>query len=327
MMRSTNRLASRLSISAVTEAHLAAIALVSCCLLGSMAGCVSRGSDPVAVAQVAVRANPDLELLATDERQAVLTVRDKRTGRILTVGAEAVVAGTAFRDLNATAPPAQPSAARTELPPASPTASDAERNAGAPTPGARVSAAPPSGGKKNRPAVPVESETTGSVPADTQPGTTSVGRAPREPLRSEEGAAAAPAAGTAPPDGRSPSTQSPSAGASLDESRLQRRTTPVQCAGADTVRLDRVWLEVDRVAIQALGKCGVHITNSHIVGRVAVQATGNTTVTIENSIIEGRVAIQAAQTSSISAQSSTIRGRVVKLQNGAVRDLGQNVWR
>ena len=327
-MRSTNRLVSRFSISAVTDAHRAAVvALVSCCwLLGSMVGCVSGGGDPVAVAQVAVRANPDLELLATDERQAVLTVRDKRTGRILTVRADAVVAGTAFRDLNATvAPTGQRGAAGSELP----LAPDAARNAGASTPGARIAAAPPSGEKRNRPAAaPVESETAGSVPADTAARTTSAGRAAGAPLRStEEAAGAAAQTGAPPASGAAPPAQSPSTGASIDESRLQRRTTPVQCTGVDTVRLEGALLEVERVAIQALGKCAVQIRNSRIVGRVAVQATGNTAVTIDNSIIEGSVAIQAAQTSVVTVRSSTIRGRVVKLQQGLVRDAGQNDWR
>jgi hypothetical protein len=48
-----------------------------------------------------VRANPSLELVATDERQSVLTVKVKRSGRVMTVSAADVVAGTAFRDLDA----------------------------------------------------------------------------------------------------------------------------------------------------------------------------------------------------------------------------------
>lgn len=161
----------------------------------------------------------------------------------------------------------------------------------------------------------------GWVSAEPAAGTTSVDRSARAPL-----GIAARAAGGAAATGASPSTQAPD-GARIDESRLQRRTAPVQCKGVDTVRLDGVLLQAERVAIQALGKCGVQITNSRVVGRVAVQATGNTTVTIENSIIEGRVAIQAAQASAVTVRSSTVQGRVVKLQRGMVRDSGQNVWR
>ena len=91
---------SRLQLSTVFRV-LAVLSVPSCVwLLASTIGCsAERPHDPVEIAQIAVRANPSLELLATDERQGVLTVRVKRTGQILTVHAADVTAGTAFRDL------------------------------------------------------------------------------------------------------------------------------------------------------------------------------------------------------------------------------------
>jgi len=254
-------------------ARPAAVAgLVTCWLLGATIGCASRTDNNVSVAQVAVRANPALELVATDERQAVLTVRVKRTGQILTVRADDVVAGTAFRNLDLTEAAAPAAAA--PVPSAEPTAAAAQP---APRP------APPTGVK--------------AAPA--------------------KGAAAPP-----PPAAPKPSGVD---GARIDESRLKPRTEPVHCTGANSVRLDGVLLRADRVAVQAVGQCAVYITNSHIVGRVAVEAAGDTTVTIENSIIEG--VVQAAGRSTITTKSSTIQGRVQKSQNGAVRDLGQTIWR
>jgi hypothetical protein len=333
-MASTNRFASRLSIAS-RAAHLAAgAALVACSL--SMIGCSSKAGDAVAVAQVAVRANPELELVATDDRQAVLTVRVRRTGRILTVRADDVVAGSAFRDLDTTAArPDPPPAAATPPAPAAP--AGPARQAERPAADAPVAVVQSTGeGKKRQAAAPVKSNDTRSAPAETSSAPASTGSSSRAVPRTAEQPAETPkasdlsASAQTPPARRvSPSPQSPRSsagdGASIDDASLQRRTNPVQCRGAETVRLDGVLLQTDRVAIEAMGKCGVHITNSHVIGRVAVQALGEATVTIENSIIEGR--IQATQTSTISARSSTIQGRVMKLQGGTVRDLGQNVWR
>ncbi len=67
------------------------------CNAGSAAGDVEK-------AQIAVRANPALELVATDERQAVLTVKVRRSGRVITVSAADVISGIAFRDLESDAP-------------------------------------------------------------------------------------------------------------------------------------------------------------------------------------------------------------------------------
>jgi hypothetical protein len=74
---------------------------VCVCMTALAVGCSSaKSSDAVEKAQIAVRANPALELVATDERQGVLTVKVKRSGQMLTVTATDVVAGTAFRDLD-----------------------------------------------------------------------------------------------------------------------------------------------------------------------------------------------------------------------------------
>jgi hypothetical protein len=136
---------------------------------------------------------------------------------------------------------------------------------------------------------------------------------------------AAPNAGVAPSIQAAASTQPAAAGATLDEAKLKPRTAPVHCAGVESVQLDGVLLKVDRVAIQALAECKVHITNSHIVGRVAVMAAGKAAITFENCLIEGT--LQLAGDSVTSIKSSTVRGRVRKLQTAEMKDLGKNLWR
>src|SRR5947208_11515 len=82
--------------------HLFVLAGATVCMCVTALGCSSAGTaDAVEKAQIAVRANPSFELVATDERQGVLTVRVKRSGQMLTVSVGDVVAGTAFRDLDA----------------------------------------------------------------------------------------------------------------------------------------------------------------------------------------------------------------------------------
>jgi hypothetical protein len=345
-MQGTNRLASKVSIWLCAARHLATVVAVASCalVLGVSGGCVSRGGDAVSVAQVAVRANPDLELLATDERQAVLTVRVRRTGRVMTVRADDVVAGSAFRDLNASAatpgpqatagpdaappsvaptPSAAASSAPTSAPPAASAPASASRRVEASTPGASVSISRPSSEARKQPAAaPVEPAPRRETTPETPTGTASTERAAPAQARSPEQVSPAATPRSAPP-----SSSSRQAGANIDESRLERRKDPVRCIGSETIRLDGVLLEADRVAVEALGKCAVHITNSRVVGRVALQVAGDSNVKIENSIIEGSVAIQASQTATVEAHASTIRGRVRKLQSGEVKDLGENVWR
>src|SRR5262245_42174572 len=83
----------------------AAPIVVSFCLFSP--GCsAGNASGDVEKAQIAVRANPSLELVATDDRQGVLTVKVRRSARVLTVSVADVISGVAFRDLDSDAPAA-----------------------------------------------------------------------------------------------------------------------------------------------------------------------------------------------------------------------------
>lgn len=298
-----------------------AASVASACLAGLLSACSGRGDDPVSVAQVAVKANPSLELVATDERQGVLTVKVKRTGQILTVHASDVVAGTAFKDLDAAAP----SSSTVSAMPSDPAVAVTQSGRTTTVTTGRVS----TGGAAD--GVSVAQDPSGALTVRTPGGTISVGSsantaalAPRAPAATAQ--SSSPGTQTAPP-ARSGASPSDEPGAHIDESRLERRTRPVSCVGLNEVRLENVMLRVDEVAVQAAGGCNIRITNSHIAGRVALEAAGNTSFTIENSIIEGQIAIEAAGSARLSVKSSTVRGGVQKMQNATVRDLGQNLWR
>jgi len=284
--------ASRLPIPAKAR-RLASCALIACSLLAVGAvGCSKSGDDRVSVAQVAVRANPDLELVATDAQQGVLTVRVRQTGQVLTVRVDDVIAGTAFRDLAAA-----PSAAAAPA-----AAAGAVANPSAPVAPAAAKAA-------NAQAAPPATDDASTRMTDARERLRGAGRR----LGSTSPQAA--------PQGAPPVAEP------RDATARRRQSTPVLCSGNQTVRLDHVLLDVDAVAVSANGGCRVSITDSRIMGRVGVAVNGKASVTIERSDVVGVVAFQVSGDGEVSVQSSTIEGSVQSRLKSGVRDLGQNVWR
>jgi hypothetical protein len=336
-----NDVKNRLEPSTVSRV-LAVLSVSSCIwLLASTIGCgADRSRDPVEIAQIAVRANPSLELIATDERQGVLTVRVKRTGQILTVHAADVTAGTAFRDLESST--GAPSASSVSASGSSVSGSSTTMSAG---PGPR-SAGAASRTEAGRTEVAsaghrdVIRETTGGVRVVTDSATGRVSIT--TPTARVVAGGTQVAAGTGqslPPEAKSEKSEeaaSPSAaqsaqsgpGAHIDESRLERRTRGVVCVGSQGVQLEGVLLRVEDAAIQVTGPCKITIRNSHIAGEIAVQMTGSGVVTVDNSIIEGRsAAFQLAGDAVVEVRASTVRGAVQSVQNAKVRDQGGNLWK
>jgi hypothetical protein len=326
-----NDVKSRLQPSTVFRV-LAVLSVPSCVwLLASTIGCsADRSRDPVEIAQIAVRANPSLELIATDDRQGVLTVRVKRSGQILTVRASDVTAGTAFRDLESS----------TGAPSGSSVSGSSPSMSGSPVPrssGAASKTDATSAGHRD-----IVQETPGGVRVVTDSAT---GRVSITTPTARVVAGGAPlTAGTGqslPPEAREARSQREAtserearsekgdeAGAHIDESRLERRTRGVVCVGSQGVQLDGVLLRVEDAAIQVTGPCKISIRNSHIVGEIAVQMTGSGVITIDNSIIEGRsAAFQLAGDAVVEVRASTVRGAVQSVQNAKVRDQGGNLWK
>ena len=291
----------------------AGIALCSAAI-GVTSACGGSTTD-VEKAQIAVRANPALELVATDERQAVLTVKVKRSGRTLTVTAADVIGGVAFRDLDAESPGEPltvqrnaPGTSRVDATTSGGTASVGQSGVDASTPGGQVSIRSGGGGISVSGAGGQVKVGGGSVGAQANSGRRGAAAVPERP-----GSTSAAPSG----DGR---------GAVIDESRLEQRSRPVACTGDNNVTLSNVLLRVDGVAVQGVGSCDIRIRNSHIIGDVAVQVTGSTNVAIENSIIEGRVALSLTGSADMSVKSSTIRGPVQRIGSTQLKDLGGNVW-
>ena len=288
---------------------------IALCLAAGLSFACSGGTGDVEKAQIAVRANPALELVATDERQAVLTVKVKRSGRVITVTAADVIAGTAFRDLDAEPAGGQltvqrnaPGTPRVDATAPGAPASGSESGVGASAPGGQVSIRSGGGGVAVSGAGGQVKLGGGAVVAQSNPG-----RREAAPERSSAASPSAPPSG----DGR---------GAVIDENRLEQRSRPVACTGDNNVTLSNVLLRVDGVAVTGVGSCDIRIRNSHIIGDTAVQVTGSTNVAIENSIIEGRVALSLTGSADMSVKSSTIRGSVQRVGPTQLKDLGGNVW-
>jgi hypothetical protein len=320
-----NDVKSRLQPSIVFRV-LAVLSVPSCVwLLASTIGCsADRTRDPVEIAQIAVRANPSLELIATDDRQGVLTVRVKRTGQILTVRASDVTAGTAFRDLESST--GAPSASSVSGSSPSMSGSPVPRSAGAASkteatsPGHRDIVQETPGGVRV-----VTDSATGRVSITTPTARVVAGGTP---VSAGTGQSLPPEAREARSEREPRSEKSEEAGAHIDESRLERRTSGVVCVGSQGVQLDGVLLRVDDAAIQVTGPCKISIRNSHIVGEIAVQMTGSGVITVDNSIIEGRsAAFQLAGDAVVEVRASTVHGAVQSVQNAKVRDQGGNLWR
>jgi hypothetical protein len=313
-------------------------------LVAATVSCAGGSSD-IEKAQIAVRANPSLELVATDDRQGVLTVRVVRSGRMITVKAADVVAGTAFRDLDADAaaaqtPPPAPAAPAPPTPPAtSPgTATTRGGSEASPAPQQRITAS------NERGQIAVSRSGTG-LAVESPRGRVTIDRgnisASRPDARVDVTRGTPPASAPSPapppdrqaearppePAGRGGSQGAARAGADIDESRLQRRPRAVACVGREVIELTDVLLRADAVAVMASGDCEVRIKNSHIAGSIGVQVAGGGNVTIENSIIEGPVALQLAAGGIVSVQSSTIRGQVQRAGAVTLRDKGGNLFR
>jgi hypothetical protein len=267
-----------------------------CCGLALLTtlGC-SRGVGDVETAQIVVLANPSLELIATDERQGVLTVRVAGTGQMMTVRAAEVVAGRAIHDLDANVaalmrepagPQTQPTAQASMAP--APIATPSESRSAVAT-RLRVAASN----------IRAQVATTASATSDTN-----------APDRAAARAAAS----------------RPHIGANIDVSLLKRRAGPIVCADNRTIALDGVLVRSGIAALLISGNCDVQIRKSHIVGKIGIEVSGNADVSIDNSIVEGTIALEIAGNSTVSVRSSTVRGAVQRTGIGMMRDLGGNVF-
>ena len=314
----------------------------------------SGGKSDLEVAQVAVRANPALELVATDAQQGVLTVRVKATGQLLTVKASEVNAGTAFTNVSleasTTAAPAPAAPAEGAAPAAAPSSSPAQGTSS----GVAVSATrdvDTRGGTVERVKKETSVNTAGGVRVDASSTTTERGRTSSARVTTPGGlvidvpqagqatvtTGGRPATPAAKPAAAPPATPATAPGAGpvadlspmFDESRLKRRSAPASCRSGQDASLIGVLLEVDGVAVTVGGGCNMRIRGSLIVGgdtTIVVEDGGN--LYVEGSDIQSRgVSVRLDKGSNGYLGKSVFRGRVATQAGANMFDQGGNTWK
>ena len=273
-------------------------------LLGviSLAACTARGDKRLEAAKTLISADPNLEIVATDERAGVITVRVKSTGQITVLKAEDVQAGKLLKQAGA--------GEKAEATPGE----GIQIEAG----GAKVKVTDGSGGKEGLRIDGADgtSVTIGgsedAVKIDTPGAKVRVGGGRKE------GAVAVATPGASLPVG---------GGGARSERPIRRRLAePVTCRADQNLRLEGVRIEVPGDAVIADERCNLSIIDSEIVaGGWAVLTRGDADVIIENSLIDGgQGAVSVGGAGDVKARSSTLRGRISRSGAGDFHDLGGN---
>lgn len=295
----------------------AALTLIAAC---SQAG---AGHGQLSWAQAALERNPNIEVIAVDQRAGTLKVRLKLSGVTRVLAADQVV-GTVPQaiDRGAASPvnPAEAAGARS-----APTGSEAmdvaDSEAGAPV----ESQAP-------APAAPAASATQ-AFSGDTMPPppkTSTAAPTPAPPALRPGQRVVASGPGysivVTSKGGKHPSPAS-AAEARVTDAPLERVRAPIVCDGSRLLHIDNRNLEFQGNAITATHGCDIRITNSRIAaGGIGILARG-ASVHVENSQIIGhRASIEALDGAQVYVETSTFDGPRRRLGHSAIHDLGGNIW-
>lgn len=265
--------------------------------LAVAAGCAKKeeGSE-LKWARDALARNPDIEIVAADEKSGVLTLRDRATGTVTAVPLNEIAAAPVSQLLRKPLPlaPAEPAPAKPveAAPPAEP---------------AQVAAAP-----EPEPAPPASEPMAAAVPASaTKPYI--IDRVDGQLRVSGPGisvVSAAPAATTA------------------AEASGPRSAEPIICEGRRMLHFDNRDIYVDGDAITVRGGCEMYITNSNIVASGTGVRIHDGTVHIANSHIQGAASsFEADRQAKVFLRSSTFQGLPRRDEFATVQDQGGNQWR
>jgi hypothetical protein len=251
----------------------------------------SRQAAELAWARAALERNPQLELLASDDQQGVLTVRNRSTGEVQAIGLNELAA-VPVAQLERSQPrkPAEDRTAATE-----PRAVSAE-----PADARREQVATASAGERDAPARP---------------------RAPQYTIERSEGQIRVVGPGI--------DVVSTGAGTAARPAPAGQRTVdPIICEGPRMMHLDDRSIFVDGDAITARGGCELYITNSRIVASGTGIIIQDAVVHVANSHIEGAAgSIDAADSARVYIRGSTFQGLPRRTQLALVQDQGGNRWR
>lgn len=286
-------------------------ALVACAALLVLAACQEGGdqgaSQEMAWAQAALERNPNLEIIATDLREGVFTLRDRRTDQVLTVKPNELAA-TPLAQL------------------ASP----------APVPAGEVS---------DGSAAAVGSAVLDATAPDTATQDAATQDEPAQ--RTEAMSAAEPADAAQPAagqklytieriDGRvrvsGPGLSIVSGGSappvSAKDAPGQRTVDPIICEGRRMMHLDDRDIYVEGDAITVRGGCELFLTNSRIVAAGTGVVVHDGVVHIANSYVEGaNGSFDAAADARLFLRDSTLRGLSRRDSRAMIQDQGGNQLR
>jgi hypothetical protein len=273
-------------------------ALFLMALLGAY-GCTSKESADLGWARTALERNPQLEVLASDPKTNVVTIRIKATGTVRTVKPEELAA--APQDLFG--PPMQTAntqVASHSAPPPETSTMDASPDESAPPP----QVTPPS------------SATAASTPSpEEQPGTATYKIAREDGRVRVSGPGVSIVSMPAAKDDAARPTAPPS--------------DPIVCDGKRFMHLDSRNINVSGDAVIARNGCELHITNSRI---TAIAGAGisveNATVHLANTQVTGTDAsIEAGNGAKLFIRSSTFTGVLKRSEGAEIKEGGGNEWK
>ena len=305
----------------------AAIGLIS---VSALAGCGAKGDKGnLEAVKAAIAADPDLEIVATDEANGVITVRIKSSGQITVVRASDLKPGVALviKPAASAAPPAAVAAA-----PAAESRSTASVGVQAGNAGVSVKGG---GGQGS-----VQASSGGGIEMKDASGSITLKDGKIQARQGGQGVTLDASGVTLNPDGSvslgggavkvggGGSAGGAAAGGGATAAREKtKRTSPVFCRAASEVRLDNVYLDVaGGDAINAEGGCTLWIRHSHVsAGGWGLIVQGGATIIIEDSLIEGRTGSMNIQDGGeVSSLASTFRGRFTRRPEAEFKDKGGN---
>ncbi len=274
--------------------------MLTCSALVILAACqqgktptATQGQSELTWARAALERNPNLEVLAIDERMGVFTVRDRSTGEVQAVKANELAA-TPVAQL------AAPTSAETQASTEAATAAPAEAPATSSTPTAQPT------------------DTPATAANTTQPSS-----GPREyTIERSDGQVKVSGPGI------SIVSSGPASAASAQGGAAERPVDPIICEGARRIHLDNRDIHVEGDAVIARDGCEVYITNSRIVASGTGVVAYDAVVHIANSYVEGAAGSFAADgRSRMFLRGSTFNGLSRRDSLASVQDQGGNQWR
>ncbi len=276
--------------------------------------CGSRGSEQMDFARAALARNPNVEIVAVDERAGIFTVKDLVTGAVRTVRADELQAAPIG---NQAAPAAAASAAASANDSATPIM-PGEAATVATEELAPVSATSPASGA---PATAAATDTTTALDAAQ---ITNESTATLPPAGSGKLVAAGPGYSI---------TRSGGSGATARNDNAPRaaaeptRLDPIICQGQRFMRIDGQTLDFASDAIIAEDGCDLHITNARIRAEGVALTVRNARVHVTNSTITGRSAsLEASGSAEVFSSSSTFDGITRRFDESKLNDLGGSTF-